>query len=315
MNEPRPVLPTDLLALATYKGRSYRNEAWTRERLGAEETQPALSLVLDQFLAFARGRSAWISVHRQRLQGLVGARKRGGKQAWEIDYLIDATPGNDITTELLERALADVGLNGAEKLFLRVAADSDLLPVVRQTGFLPYQEETLYSRGPIFEVGKPAADLRPVVPADAYLLYRFYNQTRPETVRRQESATFNEWHAAQESQWLKGGVQLVEESEGSISAWVRAARLPQGVGLDLAVSEAATQSTQAIINAALEAVGAGGLPVFILVPHSAESLAGQIEGSGFEARQDFVSLMRRTTRTQSLPLKVVPAIAETAVGV
>src|SRR3990172_1692326 len=85
--EARPVLPTDLLALVTYQGRSYRNEAWPRERVGAAESQRPLGLVLDKFLAFSRGRSAWISVRRQRLRGLVGARRRGSRQAWEVDYL------------------------------------------------------------------------------------------------------------------------------------------------------------------------------------------------------------------------------------
>ena len=61
MTEARTVLPTDLLALVSYNGRSYKNEAWTRERLGADESSNTLGLVLDQFLAFARARSAWIS--------------------------------------------------------------------------------------------------------------------------------------------------------------------------------------------------------------------------------------------------------------
>src|SRR6266487_1286955 len=95
VTDARAILPTDLLALVSYNGRSYHNQAWTRERIGAADATPTLGLVLDQFLAFAKGRSAWISVRRQRLQGLVGARQRGGRVAWEIDYLIDATPDHE----------------------------------------------------------------------------------------------------------------------------------------------------------------------------------------------------------------------------
>ena len=113
MAEARPVLPTDLLALVSYNGRNYPNQAWTRERLGsAEPPNMTLGSAVDQFLAFARGRSTWISVRRRRLRGLVGARTRGDRQAWEIDYLIDATTQVEALPGLLECAVMDVGRSG-----------------------------------------------------------------------------------------------------------------------------------------------------------------------------------------------------------
>ena len=205
------MLPTDLLALVSYNGRSYKNEAWTRERLGAQASQNTLGLVLDQFLAFARGRSAWISVRRQRLQGLVGARPRGARSAWEIDYLIDATPGKDAVGGLLECAIAEVGKSGAEKVFLRIESCSEIEAVVRSAGFLPYQEEVLYAREPSLGETDPvsAAAMRRVEPADSYALFRLYSSATPEVIRRSEAATFGEWHASQERRWLRHGVQLL----------------------------------------------------------------------------------------------------------
>ena len=314
MSDARALLPTDLLALVSYNGRTYRNEAWTRERVGADESPNTLGLVLDQFLAFARGRSAWISVHRQRLHGLVGARRRGGRQAWEIDYLIDATQRHEVVPGLLECAIADVGRSGGEKLFLRLAADSSLLPAVRETGFMPYQEEVLYWRvgglDSLQDVG-----LRAVLPSDSYLLYRLYNLATPETTRRVEAATFNEWHAAQERQWLKNGSQLVQERDGQASAWAGAARLPQGVALDLLLDTGAASDTAAIVAAAARTVEWTGEAVFVLLPRKAEAVAYQLETMGFTPGQEFVSLIRRTTRPLALPQKMVPAIAKTAIGV
>ena len=316
--EARRVLPTDLLALVTYQGRSYRNEAWTRERLGADESQRPLGLVLDKFLAFSRGRSAWISVRRQRLQGLVGARRRGGRAAWEIDYLVDATPGHETVVGLLECAIAEVGRAGAEKLFLRLDADCDLLPVVLEAGFLAYQEEVLYcGQSGNRAVGQSATTdsipMRPVLPSDSYLLFRLYSATTPEATRRAEAATFGEWHAAQERRWLKNGVQLLREEDGQVRAAARAARLPQGVAVELALDEAALDETAAIVAAAAGAVEGGDCPVFVLVPRTAAGVALRLEEAGFEARQEFVCLMRRTTRPQKL-LKLQPAIARNAVG-
>jgi hypothetical protein len=269
--------------------------------------------VLDQFLGFARGRSAWISVRRQRLQGLVGARRRGARQAWEIDYLIDATPRKAVVTGLLECAIGEVGRGGAEKLFLRLSGDSNLLPVVREAGFIPYQEEVLYARDGSHEAADVDVSLRPATPSDSYLLYRLYNLTTPESIRRLEAATYNEWHAAQERHWLKNALQLVQEEDARVLAWVKAARLHQGVALDLMVGDATIDATKGLVEAAIKAVEPNGATVFTLVPRSAETIARGLEEAGFEPRSEYVSLVRRTTRPQTLP-KLVPAIAKNAVG-
>jgi hypothetical protein len=309
VTEARTVLPTDLLALVSYNGRSYKNEAWTRERVGSEASQNTLGLVLDQFLAFARGRSAWISVRRQRLQGLVGARQRGGRTAWEIDYLIDARPDKDAVGGLLECAIAEVGKSGAEKLFLRIESCSEIEPVVRSAGFLPYQEEVLYARQPRLDKANSVAAvaMRRVEPADSYALFRLYNSATPEVIRRSEAATFGEWHASQERRWLRHGVQLLAEENGRIAAATRAARLPQGILVDVTLD--VHENAVGAIEAALGALEASDEPVFVMVPAVAEGVARQLETSGFQPRQEFVSMVCRTTRPLSLP-KLVPAIAK-----
>lgn len=303
------MLPTDLLALVSYNGRSYKNEAWPRERVGSEASQNTLGLVLDQFLAFARGRSAWISVKRQRLQGLVGARRRGGRSAWEIDYLIDATPDKDAVGGLLECAIAEVGKSGAEKLFLRIQSCSEIEAVVRSAGFLPYQEEVLYARGPGPGASKPisASEMRRVEPADSYALFRLYSSATPEVIRRSEAATFGEWHASQERRWLRHGVQLLTEENGRISAATRAARLPQGVLVDVTLDR--PEQAVGAIEAALGVLEASNEPIFVMLPAASEGVARQLETCGFQPRQEFASMVCRTTRPLSLT-KLVPAIAK-----
>ncbi|MPZ47733.1 MAG: hypothetical protein GEU75_00175 [Dehalococcoidia bacterium] len=313
MTDARPLLPIDIVSLVAYRGHSFRNEAWTRERLGADESARTLGMVLDQFLAFARGRNAWISARRGRLQGLVGARQRGGRQAWEVDYLIDTTPGREAAPELLECAIAETGRAGAEKLFLRLSAGSALLPAAREAGFMTYQEEVLYARGYSHDPGGEAASLRAVNPSDSYFLYRLYNLATPETTRRHEAATFSEWHAAQERRWLRNGVQLVAEHKGEVAAWVRAARLPQGVVAEVTVSESGLDHARGVVAAAATALDAAGSPLFVIVPRPAESLCRRLEEGGFSPRQDFVCLMRRTTRPLELPA-LKPVAVKNAVG-
>jgi hypothetical protein len=271
-------------------------------------------MMLDQFFAFARGRNAWIITRRGRLQGLAGVRQRGGREAWEVDYLIDATRDQRAAAELLECAVAETGGRGAQKLFLRLNHDSGLLGAAKQAGFMPYQEEVLYVRGYSRDPEAGTAALRPVVPSDNYVLFRLYSQAIPEVARRSEAATFGEWHAAQERRWLRNGVQLVAEENGNATAWIRASRLPQGVVAEVLVGDTALDETRNLVAAAAQAVDAGGAPLFVIVPSSAEAVMRRLEDAGFVRRQEFVCLMRRTTRPLALP-RLNPAVAKNAVGV
>ena len=78
--------------------------------MGAGAAPRPISVAIDQLLSLSRARGAWISMRRQRLQGMVGARRRGSNQAWEVDYLIDSSKARHAATDLLERAIVDAGL-------------------------------------------------------------------------------------------------------------------------------------------------------------------------------------------------------------
>ena len=305
----------DLLALVAHgSSSSYPNQAWPRERLGLQETQPALSVLRDQLLAFGKQRHAWVSVKRQRLQALAGARYRGGRQAWEIDYLVDCHGDEAVVGELLTQAVEAAGEAGAEKLFLRLGALSSLLAPVRESGFLPYQEETLYARQGAL-TGE-AAGCRKATPADSYPLFRLYTASTPESVRRHEAVTYAEWQAGMEKRWLRNGVQMVQEQEGRLTGLVRASRLAQGVLCDLTLSPDAVPDAVGLMAAASRAIDGGGDagPLLALVPSQDEGVARRLEDAGFHVAGEFISLVHRTTRPLSLP-RAVPAVAKNAVGV
>lgn len=307
-------MPPDLLALVAHGSlSSYQNHAWPRERLGTHEAQPTLSVLRDQILAFGKQRNAWVSVRRQRLLGLAGARDRGGKQAWEIDYLVDCTGNPTIVTELLERAVKAAGESRAEKLFLRLKAASPLLNAAHEVGFVPIRLETLYARQNT-PAGAEPAPVRKATPADTYPLFRLYNRTTPETERRNEAATYSEWQAATEQRWLRGGIELIAEEGTAIKGAVRASRLVQGVMLDITLEPEDLQMLEGLLQAAAKAIPAAASPFLTLAPANDEALIRQLEGAGFRPQGEFVSLMHRTTRPLSLP-RAMPAAAKNAVGV
>lgn len=117
MPTARTVLPTDLVALVSYDGRVYANEAMTLDRIGTTASPHPLEAAFEQWFSFATGRHTWISVKGATLRGLVSARKRGSKLAWEIDCLIDAGDGDaGVLMSLLDQVTEAAGKSGAMKI-------------------------------------------------------------------------------------------------------------------------------------------------------------------------------------------------------
>jgi hypothetical protein len=312
MTAARAILPTDFLALMAHRGLSCRNEARPFERLGAADASPnPIEAALDPWLPFATGRRAWISAQRGRLHGLVSVRRRGGRQAWEIDCLIDATADLSAVTGLLECATLEAGRTGTEKIFLRLPAESALLPVARTAGFAPYANETLYFRSAPLDDLQGSGPVREMTQQDLYPAFRLYNLSQPETRRRLEATTFAEWQASLEQRWLKGGVQFVAEAEGQLTGIIRAARLPQGLLVDVLAKWQSPEKTRDLVGAAIRTTGAVHNGCFVLIGEES-GLAGGFENLGFRPLSSYVSLLCRTASVARLG-KLIPNIPRTAV--
>jgi hypothetical protein len=182
-----------------------------------------------------------------------------------------------------------------------------------ETGFLPYQESTLYRR-PGNLTPSAIDGLRNLAAMDSYFVFRLYSACTPENVRRLEAATFSEWQAAQDRRWLKHGVQMVIEREGGVAGCVSAAPHTGGISVDLLVDPSAADQVLPLVGAVCSALDAPFASVEVLVPATANGMAGCLVDAGFEPQRDFVSLMRRTTRPVAVP-NLRPAIAKNAVGV
>ena len=298
MTVARTVRPTDLVALVSFDGRVYPNEAKTRDRLGRDESAPhPLESAIEQWFSFATGRHTWISVRGATLRGLVSARARGASAAWELDTLINAAEDDEgVCLSLLDRAVEDAGREGAEKVFLRVLSDSAVLGIARRAGFACVTTERLYThQGPVLmEKGPSPPPLRRRSRADAYPLFQLYNAAVPEGVRHAEAATFAEWLAAQERHWLAhGATQLVMEEDGLLRAWVRAAAEGDIGRFDVLVHPRAEGHIDGLVQAGLSRLSGQGA-LLALVPDYQEPVARHLVRLGFQAGPEYALLARRT---------------------
>src|SRR5690606_23027602 len=161
-------------------------------------------------------------------------------------------------------------------VFLRLSADSDLMPAAREAGFVPYQDEVLY--GLDRPLNAVPAECRMATAADSYPLFRLYTACTPEPVRRHEAVTYAEWQAGQERRWARNGVHLVIERDRAMKASVRASRLAQGDLFEMTLYADTAAEAPGLLAAALASLdGQGSGPLLALVPTTNEPLARRLE--------------------------------------
>jgi hypothetical protein len=305
----RTVLPTDLVALVSYDGRVYANQAMTRDRIGTQDSPHPLETALEQWFSFATGRHTCVSVKGATLRGLVSARKRGNKQAWEIDCLIDATEGDSgVLLSLLEQITAAAGRSGAMKLFVRLPRGSTIEREASRCGFQPYLREQVYRKRMEKDRAYQAPEaLRRREKADPHGVFRLYSTAVPPEVRRIEGMTLAEWTAAQES--LGRATQYVIDGVGRVSGWLRVAGDGDLGRFDLLAEQGAIDD---LVEAALAKI-ANRDWAYALVPEYQGGLASRLEALEFEAADEYVVLARRTVRPVKAGAKV-PAVVQTTFG-
>jgi hypothetical protein len=303
----RTVLPTDLVALVSYDGHVYANEALTLDRIGTQDSPHPLEAAFEQWFSFATGRHTWISVKGPTLRGLVSARKRGSKLAWEIDCLIDADDSSGVLMSLLDQVTEAAGKSGALKIFARLPSGSRIERETTRCAFAPYRRETLMRLEGEREPVAPPDGMRRATKADLLGAFHLYNEVVPAAVRRYEAMTLTEFTAAQER--LGRTSQYVIEREGRVFAWMRVAGDGDIGRFDLIAREDAADDAVEGVMVKL----ANREKLYALVPSDNERVRRVLEERGFDGGSEYSVLARRTVR----PLKDaqrVPAVARTIPG-
>src|SRR5574338_231297 len=123
----------------------------TADRTGTRASPHPIETALEQWFSFATGRHTWISVKGATLRGLLSARVRGSRLAWEVDCLIDAATDNSaVLMSLLDQ-------------------------MAMRCGFVPYRAETLFRHDSSADEKHAAPEgLRRRSKVDLYALFQLY---------------------------------------------------------------------------------------------------------------------------------------------
>ena len=164
------------------------------------------------------------------LSSLASARVRGGIRAWEVDRLY--LKESEQILELLEQVVEAAGTRGAEKVFLRVPEDSQIVDEARRAGFYPYYEETHLTGGQL--TGDPTDVTARVnshqngtsgrywaeerTAPDSHGLFQLYCAATPQQVRVGVGMTFDQWCDSGERPQPRRN-EAVVKLEGKIVGW------------------------------------------------------------------------------------------------
>jgi len=292
MSRARYPLPTDLVALVSFDGRIYPNEAKPWDRLGLDQRARPLEEALEQWFSFATGKHTWVNVRGATIRGLISARKRAKRSAWEVEVLIDADEDTRVVAALFGRMLAGVGKTGAERIFIRLEEGGHLVRAARDAGFFPYQRQTLYRLAENEVLAEPGLRLRARAKEDLHGVYQLYNRIVPANVRGIEGATFREWQAAQE-RWGSRPADYLLEEDGVVHAWLRLAT--GQIGRLYALAQAGDDSLSAALDFGLARLSHSE-SVLALVPEYNVQLAAALTDRGFQPVSSYTLLANRLAK-------------------
>jgi hypothetical protein len=313
----QPVIgPGDLIALVTFDGQVYANQAVTRERLGRPpEAAHGLTSALAHWL---RRQHLWLEVEGRRIQGIATARPLSSPRAWEIDTLLDAAepePGGDdepsVVRSLLEQAQTEAQRAGVSQLLLRVPAGAPAEAEAVRAGFTRALGERLWRAEPLRDlaVGDGALEVREATAADEQGRFQLYCRALPVKARSAIAMTQDEWRATREDQWLgRHSAAFVAESGGRIVGSARLGAAGGRAQLELLTLPDAPGATRALLAAAAP-LCERGQPLLALTPLDAGAAGHELLKAGFEPVEEFVVLSRRVERPVEETLTVGAGVA------
>ena len=246
------------------------------------------------------------------LRAVAAFRPRSGTRSWEVSHLYATPDSGDALIALLEQAAAVSTYSGAERVFLRVEADSDTIPTARRAGFFPCYRETLY-RGQT----TPSKSLRGLFDTNAHsvkrgsehdqALFRLYNETTPLKVRQLAGMTLDQWKESRETS-IGRRRERVMEVDGTVRSWL-ATSMRSGVGrIDVVLHPDYAALAPDVIDFALRPLRNPN-SVVALVPDYVPLLGSYLEERGFRSEGEFAVLVKSTARMVRQPVTARASLA------
>ena len=257
---------------------------------------PSLATVASSSVAPRTRAGAWAVVRQGGGEAVAAAGRLRGRGSWLVTQLaanVDASPAVE---SVLERVSAEAGRSGAQRVFLRLSAECDLLGAARRAGYFAIYHETLsvLNQPNVLrdQTERRGTAPREVSRRDEYDLFRLYNATVPAQVRRLAGVTFDQWRDSREHG--PGRVrEYVLEGERGLAGGLRVGRRGANGWLHIVMAPGAENASAILAAFGLERL-AGARRVRALVAEFQPDLQRVLRGVGFAPVCEYVVCIRRT---------------------
>jgi hypothetical protein len=226
-------------------------------------------------------------------RSLASVRERSGPKAWEIHRLSLSLDVEADGVELLEQICPMVAAGGGERVFIRLNISSPIVDIARRAGFVPYLQETLYSKEPPSYWRQGHNDMLESTPyCDPYDIFRLYSECVPSNIKRAYGLTFDEWRDAAEP-WGADQINKVYLGDGTVIGWARViCRKNIANQMELMVRPGEESAIwDQMITWGLQQ-GTTDLPSFVMVPDYQSPLTWTLEKRGFIPTGDYVLMVK-----------------------
>ena len=246
-----------------------------------------------------------VCVEGGRFRAVASIRPRSGPKSWEVSHLYADPDSDGAMMDLLEQVGVASAYGGAERVFLRVEADSNVIPAARRAGFFPCFGETLYrEQGSAAELGRGLFDMDSHSvkrrSEHDHALFRLYNETTPVKVRQLTGMTLEQWKDSREPMGRRSRERVLE-LEGDVRGWIGNS-VRSGVGrVELTLHPDCAALTPDIVEFGLRSL-VKAKSVVAVVPDYVPLLGGALEERGFRPEDEFAVLVKSMARMARQPM-------------
>lgn len=242
------------------------------------------------------------------LQGFAQVLKRPDRPESDILALAPALTSerpavDEIWTRLLTLMVQEGGHHGVQRIFANVPADGREADVLRQVGFVPYTQETIFRLdGPSAALGQAAPDIRPLQDADAWAMQRLYHAATPPVVQQAEGAAESESSGFLPA-WWESGLQAQGYAVSGVNGLAAAVQMvsgPAGHWLRLWSLDGDRQTAGRLLDWCLAALGPArkARPIYLALRDYQSELRTMLQDRNFHP------YLRRTRLVKHLVVRV-----------
>ena len=242
-------------------------------------------------------------------QGFVQVLKRPERPESDILALAPALTSeqpdaDEIWVRLLTRMALGAGHHGVQRIFASVPADGREADVLRQVGFVPYTQETIFrlDGGPSVRPADADAGIRRQQDADAWAFQRLYHATTPPVVQHAEGPAASESKGFLPAWWESGlhAQGYVAGGADALAAAVQIVSGPAGHWLRLWSGDGDAQTAGRLVDWCLTAVRSAhkARPIYLALRDYQGGLRTMLE------ERNFHPYLRRTRLVKHLVVRV-----------